>query len=246
MWRFGWLPAIVSQPISQTVNQGQNSSFIVQTGPGLLNYQWQFNGVNISGATSNIYVVTNVQPINAGYYSVSITNLGGAVVSSNAVLTVNAGPAITVQPQSLVLGQDSDAVFSVLATGSPAPVYQWYANGTNLIGGATNNIFTVTNAQPAAAGFYSVVISNSVSQVLSSNAVLVIVPLSPPVLGAIAFLADGLHLRGSGSPGRVGLRVSTNLVNWTDLTNFYTPSKEFEFVDPQTNLSERFYRVWLQ
>ncbi|MEO6035610.1 MAG: FG-GAP-like repeat-containing protein [Verrucomicrobiota bacterium] len=51
-------------------------------------YQWQVNGTNIVGATNSSLTLSNVQPANAGSYSVTVTNLAGSVTSSNAVLTV--------------------------------------------------------------------------------------------------------------------------------------------------------------
>jgi hypothetical protein len=82
-------PSINTQPQSQTVDQGASAAFNVaadSTAP--LSYQWQFNGVNISGATTNSLLLENVQPANAGNYVVMISNYGGSVTSSNAFLTV--------------------------------------------------------------------------------------------------------------------------------------------------------------
>ncbi len=39
--------------------------------------------------------LTNVQPANAGNYSVLITNIAGSIISSNAALTVNVPPGIS-------------------------------------------------------------------------------------------------------------------------------------------------------
>jgi hypothetical protein len=82
-------PFILSEPASLSVLKGNSGSFtVVAAGDGPLVYQWAFNGTNISGATSSGFTANNVQSANAGDYSVTITNLGGSAVSSNAVLTV--------------------------------------------------------------------------------------------------------------------------------------------------------------
>ena len=39
-----------------------------------MSYQWQFDGTNISGATSASYSITNVQATNGGSYDVVITS----------------------------------------------------------------------------------------------------------------------------------------------------------------------------
>ena len=44
------------------------------TGLGTLSYQWQFNGTNISGASNTNLTLNNVQPTNAGSYTVVVTN----------------------------------------------------------------------------------------------------------------------------------------------------------------------------
>ena len=81
-------PSITSQPTSQSVNQGSPASFsVTATGTGL-NFQWQLNSVNITGATSASYNLASVTTNNAGTYNVIVSNTGGSVTSSNAVLTV--------------------------------------------------------------------------------------------------------------------------------------------------------------
>ena len=49
-------PAITTEPSNQTVTAGQTATFMVAvTGSAPLTYQWQSNGVNISGANSSTY-----------------------------------------------------------------------------------------------------------------------------------------------------------------------------------------------
>jgi hypothetical protein len=82
-------PSIISQPQSQTVYQGLSATLTVAaSGAQQLYYQWRFNGANIAGANTNNCTITNVQPTDAGSYSVVITNIAGAVTSNPALLTV--------------------------------------------------------------------------------------------------------------------------------------------------------------
>ncbi len=92
---------------------------------------------------------------------------------------INGGPAITAQPQSLTIDAGSNATFNVTATGIGTLGYQWRFNGTNITG-ATITSYTRTNAQLADAGSYSVVVTDSIGSVPSSNAVLTI--NAPPVI----------------------------------------------------------------
>ncbi len=94
-------PAIVIQPQGQTIPFGGTASFIVfQAGTMPLAYQWRLNGTNISGATTSVLTLTNVDAGNNGSYSVRLTNSIGSLVSSNALLNVSIPPPITFDPFS--------------------------------------------------------------------------------------------------------------------------------------------------
>ena len=173
-------PVITAQPQSQGVATGNNATFTVGvTGTAPLNYQWLFNGTNLSGATTNPLTLANVQLTNAGNYSVTITNIAGSVTSSVAVLTVtNAAPSISTQPQSQSVLAGQTATFSVTASGTLPLNYQWRLGGTNL-SGATTNPFVLANVQTTNAGNYSVVITNIAGSVTSSVATLTILFTNP-------------------------------------------------------------------
>jgi RHS repeat-associated protein len=171
-------PAITGQPANVTVCAGSGAGFCVTATGSPLNYQWQFNGTNISGATGSCYTLTNVQPGQAGSYSVVVSNSCGSVTSTNAILTVNVAPVITGQPTNVTVCAGSAAGFCVMATGSSLN-YQWQFNGTN-ISGATGSCYTLTNVQPNQAGIYTVVVSNTCGSVTSTNAILTV--NVPPVI----------------------------------------------------------------
>ena len=91
-------------------------------------------------------------------------------------------PAIAIQPTNLTVTVNGTAVFNVIATGTQPVTYQWFFNGAFIpgAGGATLNL---TNVQPAQAGIYSVLVSNLVGAVVSSNALLTVnVPSTPPTI----------------------------------------------------------------
>jgi hypothetical protein len=87
-------PVVATQPQSQAVFTGATVDFSVQAvGTQPLSYQWQFNGTNISAAlnptaTTATLVLNNVQTGQAGNYSVSVSNSGGATQSADALLSV--------------------------------------------------------------------------------------------------------------------------------------------------------------
>ena len=92
-------------------------------------------------------------------------------------------PVITAQPTNLTVSVGGTASFSVLASGNPAPSYQWSFNGTN-ISGATSSTLTIANVQLTNAGSYSALIFNMAGSTNSVSAVLTVqsVTGTPPAI----------------------------------------------------------------
>jgi hypothetical protein len=201
-------PVITSQPQNLTVNMGEDATFSVTAGGNSpLYYQWMFKTSGIIGATNTTYIRTNAQPGDAGSYFVVISNQLGTVTSINAALTVNTPPFITGQPHDQIVSVGQNATFTVRVSGAPPFSYQWQFNGASL-SGATNSSCLLTAARGANVGSYSVMVSNILGTVLSSNA----------TLGMIQDAAFGDNTLGQGSV----LIGSTNLIAvaagaWHDL-----------------------------
>ncbi|MGB0583200.1 MAG: immunoglobulin domain-containing protein, partial [Limisphaerales bacterium] len=85
-------PVITLQPQSQMITAGDNVTFnVTATGNPAPSYQWQRNGVDISGATSPAYTLNSASTNdNGSIFRVVATNSEGSVTSANATLTVNA------------------------------------------------------------------------------------------------------------------------------------------------------------
>jgi hypothetical protein len=81
-------PLIVTPPVSQTVAAGTNVTFAPVITGSALSFQWRFNGVNLSGATSSNLVLANVQAAQAGTYALVISNATAVVTSATASLSV--------------------------------------------------------------------------------------------------------------------------------------------------------------
>ena len=91
---FGAAPAITQQPQSQSAKVGQSVTFrVVATGSAPLSYQWQRNGENISGATSDTLTITATNADNGAVYRCIVSNANGNATSNGATLTVDAGQA---------------------------------------------------------------------------------------------------------------------------------------------------------
>lgn len=81
-------PPVVSVPPTSTrATVGASAQFAVTAGgAGSLTYQWRRNGAAVPGATSPTLTLANVQPADAGVYTVAVTNANGTTVSAGAIL----------------------------------------------------------------------------------------------------------------------------------------------------------------
>jgi len=98
-------PVIVSQPQSIAAQAGQDIVFSVSaTGVAPLTYQWRISGFNIPGARNDQFSISNVQPADAGNYSVVVSDASGAqTVSQEAILTVSDVPLVQLSIASATL-----------------------------------------------------------------------------------------------------------------------------------------------
>ena len=126
------IPSITTQPAGVTINAGDVAIFAVQAaGSAPLSYQWQFGTTNIPGATMASLVLSNVQPSNAGPYSVMVSNPAGSALSSNALLVVLSPTNTCITPPAGLVGwwpgdrSGTDLVFgnNAISLGVFAPTY---------------------------------------------------------------------------------------------------------------------------
>jgi hypothetical protein len=113
--------------------------FLVQAeGLGILQYQWQFDGRDIFGATNSSLTITDAQAADQGTYDVVLTTPFGSVTSSNAVFTLVLPPQITATmpaaPSTNWIAANTTLSATAVAAGqSQHPLTcQWQLNGSNL------------------------------------------------------------------------------------------------------------------
>ncbi len=196
-------PVITSQPSNQTNNAGTTANFTVVASGTALTYQWRKEGAdlsdagNISGATSQTLLITNLLAANAGNYTVLISGDGGSTISSNALLVV-IDPILTLHPTNYTATQGTTATFSVEAYGTAPLVFQWKKDNSPLvdggnISGATSRNLTLTGVTQPDAATYSVSVTNASGNVTSSNAVLTVqsTDFSPPSVAITSPTSNG-------------------------------------------------------
>ncbi|MSZ17107.1 MAG: hypothetical protein F2615_02465, partial [Actinobacteria bacterium] len=124
-------PTIETQPISQSKLFGQSVTFSIgasKTDNGVLSYQWQKAGSNISGATSSSYSIANVAAADAAAYSVVVTNSLNGTTATVTSTSVNLAVVVNVTYDPQGGSSVSSATMNVggsIAT-APAPTKAGY------------------------------------------------------------------------------------------------------------------------
>jgi hypothetical protein len=151
-----------------------------------LQYQWQKDGSDISGATSATYSDASAALADSGTYRITYANpsvIGPYLVAPYGItVSVTDAPRIITQPQPQIVADGSSATFSVVAGGTGPITYQWYRNGI-AISGATATTYTTPPTVPANNGsLFYVDISNAYGSVDSNTVSLTVV--NAPVINS--------------------------------------------------------------
>ncbi len=93
--------------------------------------------------------------------------------SKLAALSVPLAPVITTQPANQTVTVGTAVTFTVVASGSPAPAYQWRKDNVS-INGATSASYGIASAAATDAGSYTVVATNASGSVTSNAATLAV------------------------------------------------------------------------
>ena len=153
------------------------------------------------------------------------------------VAHTNSPPTITTQPQSLTVTNGDNASFTVVASGNPAPTYQWRKGGTN-ISGATSPTYGISGVTTNDAGGYDVLAANSSGSVTSMVATLtVVVPVVPSARIDLNYSGNTITLSWD-APGFVLQSADSLEGTWTNVAG--NPGSPFP-VEPLE--SKRFYRL---
>ena len=203
--------SIIKQPQSTNVPVGSNATFSVTAQSAQpLGYQWYFNASNLppsaltdpsnilSGETSNVLAITDVQSTNQGFYVVVVTNAFDSATSKVASLTITTPPVIagiTITPTNGDVTLGSNATISVTVSGALPLVYRWFffaqtnsttnaLSNTGNISGVTSNTLSITNFQATNSGNYFVIVTNAAGSATSQVTLLTsMIPTnSPPII----------------------------------------------------------------
>ena len=174
---------ILTPPASADVCEGEPVFFAATVnGTAPLEYQWQKDGVDLPGETSDTLSIAAATPADAGDYVLVITNGCGTESSAPATLTVEAAPAIVADPVDASLCVGESTTLTVDVSGSEPLTFQWLKDGQP-VAGATEATLTLDNVTLADAGVYQVTVTNDCGDATSGFAAV-------DVLEAPAITAD--------------------------------------------------------
>jgi hypothetical protein len=235
-------PAILSDPANVATTNGGSAIFSVTAqAVTQIYYQWQTNGVNVSGQTNPTLTLSSLTTNNNGeQIQCIVTNLYGAVTSAPpALLTVTRLPV----PPSLTNGiinltnYVGDTVqISVNPAGDSPFTYQWYFGSTLLTNdgvkyaGTTGSTLYITNVQLSDIGNYYISITNVAGSITHQEVANLNVIYLNPAIGP------------SGEPTSLTMLVGqTNTMSVSEVTG-----TERKYFAHHAGYGSRIHRNWDQ
>ena len=170
------------------------------------------------------------------YTSVEYVANGGLVYT----LALGSAPTVLIPPRTQTAEAGATVHLTVDAAGEPPPAYQWYFNGTNLLGCTSCNLI-LTNLLLSESGTYTVVAINDSGAVTSAPVTLNVIPAVErrpaarvKVMGEAGSMlnVDYVNL----------LSATPNWLLLDTVTLASTPQYYFDVTEPLP--PQRFYRAW--
>ena len=151
---------------------GLGANGVVNASAGII------TGTPTAAGTFVISILAYENPSGSGDY------FGPATVTFVISGPPTTAPTLTIQPATQTIAVGANVTLGVGATGSPPPTFQWRKDGV-AITSATSATLALTAVQPANAGVYTVVVSNSAGSVTSNPATLTVsATANAPVVSA--------------------------------------------------------------
>ncbi|MBI5767106.1 MAG: immunoglobulin domain-containing protein [Verrucomicrobia bacterium] len=187
-------PQLIAHPWPrETIPGGTVTLSVVVFSQTPVSYQWRrggsplSDGTGVTGATTSSLTLTNVQAADLGSFDLVATNAQGSATSAAAAVSFAVAPSITTTSSTLPVAQGATISLTVATTGSAPMTYQWRRNGAILLDsaavtGANRAKLTLPNIQSAAAGTYSVTVSNQAGSATATLAIINVFVPTPPTI----------------------------------------------------------------
>ncbi len=204
-----------------------------------VSYQWQFNGVNIPGATGSTLTVSNVQVANEGLYRVIVTDGVGSVVSPAGYLYPLVTPRLVESPITQSVVQGGLVSFSASATGNPLPfTWEWRRGSLPLVTNTINDraaFLTIVNTNPVGSSQQYRVIVRNLATPVGANATFNIITLADADADGLPDEWETLHF-GSATGGNANEDTDGDgLTNGQEYTAGTNPKSDTSFLRVELN-----------
>ena len=164
--------------------------------------------------------------------------------------TGNGLPVVAVQPTDKTVSIGQPATFTILASGNPAPTYQWQRNGV-AIAGATAASYTFPSPALSDNGAkFRVVVSNSAGTATSSEATLTVInnqlptaTITAPATGQTYSGGDVITFAGTGTDTEDGTLPASAFTWKIDLYHFDTPTHNHPALDPTSGITSGTFTI---
>jgi len=175
-------PVVLVHPDSREVPCGSAFSLAVTAaGNPAPTFRWRRDGLDIPGATSNLFTAT-ASPETRGTYDCVVASVCGTTVTSTATITTSGTPIeINAHPSDLAVAIGAPATLDVDAIGANL-AFRWLKDGRPLdddarIGGTASRTLHIARVEPGDTGDYVCIVFNACGSTHSSAARLNCTPI---------------------------------------------------------------------
>ncbi len=185
-------PPVASISASGAIDFCEGDSVVLSalTDPGYT-YQWQLNGIDITGANSDTYNV-----LASGIYTAIVSNTCGIIPSNDITVTVTSLPDASFT-NAATTGCIGDSIL-LSAINTPGYTYQWQLDGVDIAGANTSDYYALVG------GNYSLIVTTPLCGSDSSTAVTLIidsVPVADVAIVGNTFFCNGDSVTFNATPG---------------------------------------------
>jgi hypothetical protein len=179
----GWAGPGAANGVNTTTNTGpHNYAVILDTrpaSPSAWTFTFQMDSNNLVGPTAFGGSGPTISTVGFG----NLNSATGMVQNFTLTVAASSGsaPVVLTQPVSGSFVVGSQLTLSAYLGGSTPFTYQWQKNSNN-IPGATLGQFTLNNLSASDAAYYRVLVTNSVGNTVSSNALVLVAPVTTPAV----------------------------------------------------------------
>jgi len=182
-------PSITTQPISQTVLEGDPATFFVAASGTSPSYQWSKGAAALDSATSTRFTipVTAVSD-SASVFTVKVSNSAGSAISNAATLTVHPKASITT----------FTATPATITQGSSATLHSAFTQGTGAGSSGTidNGVGTISSGtaptvSPSATTTYTLRVDNGYGDSVTKSATVTVVPAPVATITVLSTVTTG-------------------------------------------------------